>query len=165
MELIYAKAHLIRHKCRRKKNNFVQTLNYYYLFLTTKKIMDQEIVSKVWQIHGALSVATPGLLILSEGKVSFVTEQGEQFNVPVAEVKEVKWPFLQFGLGFNTVVNGTKYKFTFMKPNTAPDLNDSTLGQIARFTRIGRGVESIATLAHMGADKKTAKQWKAVLGG
>lgn len=127
--------------------------------------MEQEIISKVWQLHGALSVATPGLLIFNNGKASFVTEQGEQFNVPVSEIKEVKWPFLQFGLGFNAVVNGTQYKFTFMKPNTAPELNDSTLGTIARFTSIGRGMEAFATLGKWGDNKKSAKQWKALLGG
>lgn len=127
--------------------------------------MEQEIISKVWLLHGTFGGASAGLLILGEGKVSFVTAEGEHFNVPVTEVKEVKWPFLQFGLGFNASVNAQKYKFSFMKPNGAPELDDSTLGQLARFTRIGRGVDSIATLAKWGDSKKTAKQWKAVLGG
>lgn len=127
--------------------------------------MDQEIVSKVWRMHGALSVADPGLLIFSEGKVSFVSPQGEHFKVPVSEIKDIKWPFLQFGYGFNATVNGEKYKFTFMKPNTAPELNDSTLTQLSRFTQLGRGIDAFGTLAHMGKDKKTAKQWKALLAG
>lgn len=126
--------------------------------------MEQEINSKVWQMHGALTVATPGILILENGNVSFITEEGEQFNVPVATITEIKWPFLQFGLGFNATVNGTKYKFTFMKPNGAPELSDSSLGQLARFTRLGRGVDAVATLAKWGDNKKSAKQWKAVLG-
>lgn len=127
--------------------------------------MDQQIVSKVWQMHGALVVATPGLLIFDNGIVSFVTEEGEKFNVPLPEIKEIKWPFLQFGYGFNATVNGQKYKFTFMKPNTAPNLDDSTLTQLSRITTWGRGVDSVATLANMGKDKKTAKQWKALLDG
>ena len=126
--------------------------------------MQEEITSKVWQMHGALSVATPGLLIFNEGQVSYITEQGEQFNVPISEVKEVKWPFLQFGLGFNATVNQNVYKFTFMKPNTASDLNDSTVNELLRFTRIGRGVDAFATLSKWGDNKKSAKQWKTILG-
>lgn len=127
--------------------------------------MEQEIFSKVWLMHGTFGGATPGLLSLNSNTVSFATSEGEHFNVTVGEVKEVKWPFLQFGLGFNASVNGQKYKFTFMKPNGAADLNDSDLGQLAQFTRIGRGVNAVATLAKWGDNKKTAKQWKAVLGG
>jgi hypothetical protein len=126
-------------------------------------IMAQEIVSKVWLQHGTFGGATPGLLTADEGKASFITEEGEHFNVPVSEIKEVKWPFLQFGLGFTASVNGQKYKFTFMKPNGAADLNDSTLGQLARFTRLGRGADAISTLSGMGESKKVAKQWKELL--
>ena len=39
--------------------------------------MVEEIISKVWQIHGTLTVATPALLILNDGKVVFVTEGGD----------------------------------------------------------------------------------------
>ncbi|MDQ6625028.1 MAG: hypothetical protein M3Y69_02645 [Verrucomicrobiota bacterium] len=127
--------------------------------------MEQELVSKVWNMRGVLSVATPGLLIAKEGQVSFVTEEGEAFNVPRAAVEGVKWPFLQFGYGFHALVKGEKYKFTFMKPNSAPEMADSQITQLARFTQLGRGIDSIATLAHMGRDKKTAKQWRALLGG
>lgn len=127
--------------------------------------MGQSINSKVWRIHGTFSVGEPGILILDEGKVSFISEQGEEFNVPLSEIKEVKWPFLQFGLGFNATVNGTKYKFTFMKPNGATELDDSSLNQLARFTRVGRGVDAVETLFKWGDNKKSAKQWKAVLGG
>ena len=127
--------------------------------------MDQEIFSKVWLMHGTFGGATPGLLSLGGNNVSFATAEGQHFSVPVSEVKEVKWPFLQFGLGFNATVNGQKYKFTFMKPNGAADIDESTMGQLVQFTRIGRGLDSMATLAKWGDNKKTAKQWKAVLGG
>ncbi len=127
--------------------------------------MSQEIISKVWQLHGALTVATPGILALQDGMASFETEDGEAFHVPLSDVKEVKWPFLQFGLGFNATINGQTYKFTFMKPNGAPQLNDSSILGGLRFTRIGRGVDAAATLAKWGDNKKSAKEWKAVLTG
>ena len=127
--------------------------------------MEQVINSKVWRLQGAFSVGDPGLLSLDQGRVSFITEQGEIFNVPLGEVKNVNWPFLQFGFGFNAVVNGVKYKFTFMKPNGAADLDDSALSQLASFTRLGRGVDAVGTLFNWGDNKKSAKQWKAVLVG
>ncbi len=127
--------------------------------------MEQEINSKVWQMHGILAAPLPGVLLLQKGNVSFITEKGEQFKVSLAEVKEVKWPFLQFGLGFNANVNGQQYKFTFMKPNGASDLNDSTLGEVAEMTSLGRGMDAMETLSKWGDNKTSAKQWKAILGG
>ena len=127
--------------------------------------MQQQLVSKVWQIAGTFGGANPGLLILDNGYVSFVTAEGEHFNVPISEVKDVKWPFLQFGYGFNATVNGSTYKFTFMKPNGAAELNESNISQLAGLTRGGRGVDAMFTLANIGKDKKTAKEWKAIVGG
>ena len=127
--------------------------------------MEQEIYSIVWHTKGAFTIATPGLLILENGNVSFITEAGEQFKVPVAEIKEVKWPLMLFGLGFKAMINGQKYTLTFMKGASDPELDDTTLDQFSRLTSIGRGVESIATLANWGKSKQSAKQWKALLGG
>ena len=114
-------------------------------------------------MDGPFKVATPGMLIHTQGSVSFITEEGEQFKVPKSELKEVKWPFLQFGLGFTTVVNGKKYKFTFMKPNGARDLNASALDGMLNIGGLGQGVDAIASLAKWGSNKKSGKAWKALL--
>ena len=127
--------------------------------------MENELVSKAWHSGGLFSIAIPGLLMYENGRVSFVTEAGESFNVPVNEIKEVKWPFITFGLGFKCVINGTKYSLGFMKGASDPELSDSTLSQLSRLTTLGRGIDSIATLLKTGESKKTAKQWKAILGG
>jgi len=125
--------------------------------------MDQEIYSKVWHSKGVFTIATPGLLILENGNVLFITEAGEQFNVPVTEIKDVKWPFMLFGLGFKAMINGQKYTLTFMKGASDPELDDTTLDQFSRLTTFGKGVDSIVTLANWGKSKETAKQWKDVL--
>jgi len=124
--------------------------------------MEQELLTKVWRMQGLLSTPTPGLLILADGHISFVTADGEMFSVPVSDIKDVKWPFIQFGLGFNSTVNGTQYKFTFMKPNGAAELNNSSVSQLANITQIGRGIDAIATLSKWGSNKQAAKQWKAL---
>jgi hypothetical protein len=81
--------------------------------------MDQELTSPVWQLHGALTLgaATPGQLKFKEAKVSFVTQEAEQFTVPSNEMKEVKRPFSKLGSGFSAVVNGKKYKFSLVDPD------------------------------------------------
>jgi len=124
--------------------------------------MEQELLTKVWRMQGLLSTPTPGLLILADGHISFVTADGEMFSVPVSDIKDVKWPFIQFGLGFNSTVNGTQYKFTFMKPNGAADIDSSALDGLTAFSRIGRGIDAIATLSKWGSNKQAAKQWKAL---
>lgn len=126
--------------------------------------MEQEIISKVWLLHGTFGGSSPGLLALKDGMVTFFTEEGEHFTVPVAEVKDVKWPFISFGLAMNAVVNGQKYKFSFMKPNGGSEIGDSTFTHLSRFTSMGRGLDSLATLANWGDNKKSARQWKEVLG-
>lgn len=125
--------------------------------------MEQDLTSKVWRMRGIFQSATPGYLVLHDGKVAYVTEAGEEFNVPLSDVKEVKWPGLQMGFGFNAVVNGNKYKFTFMKPNGAPQMNDSSLSQLTRYTRLGMGMDAVAALAKWGDSKKSAKAWKEAL--
>lgn len=128
--------------------------------------MENKLVSKVWQLSGLIGTVTPGLLTWNEGQIAFITQEGVQFNLPLAEVKEVKWPFLRMGLGFDAVVNGKKYKFSFSKPNpSAPELDDTTGDQLLRLVHAGRFWDSIGTLKNLKADKSTTKTWKAILKG
>lgn len=126
--------------------------------------MEQELVSKVWKLSGLIGTVVPGLLVLSHGQVVFITGEGIQFNEPLSEVKNVKWPFLRMGLGFDAIVNGKTYKFSFTKPNpSAPELDDSEGDQLLRLTQVGRFWDSIGTLRNLKADKATTKSWKEVL--
>ncbi|MEI9911989.1 MAG: hypothetical protein WDO71_21510 [Bacteroidota bacterium] len=125
--------------------------------------MAQELVSRVWQIHSLFGKVTPGLLTWSHGQVVFITEEGIQFNEPLSGLKNVTWPFLRMGVGFDTVVNGKKYKFSFTKPNpSAPELDDTLEEQLLRFTDAGRLWDSIKTLRNVKQDKETTKTWKEI---
>jgi hypothetical protein len=126
--------------------------------------MEQEFVSKVWQFSSLIGKVTPGLLTWNNGQVAFITQEGVQFDVPFAEVKNVKWPFLRMGLGFDSIVNGKKYKFSFSKPNpSAPELDDSEGIQLLRLVDGGSFRELIGTLRNLKADKATTKTWKEIL--
>jgi hypothetical protein len=118
--------------------------------------MDPEIVSTAWRLHGALALGgyEQGILKLTGGKISFATDEGEQFNVPLLEVRDVKWPFYQLGLSFTAVINDTKYRFVFASPfgNRNPiTVGDEVNNILNTFTNITSGSDA-------------AKKWKAVLG-
>ena len=126
----------------------------------------EELVSKVWQISGLIGRVIPGLLVWNNGHVSFLTEEGLQFKVRLNGLRDIKWPFLRMGLGFDTVVNGKKYKFSFTKPNpTAPELDDTAGDQLLRLTDVGRFWDSIGTLRNLKTDKATTRTWKEILKG
>ena len=128
--------------------------------------MEQELVSKVWRISGLIGSVVPGLLVWNNGQVAFIDPEGLQFNVPLAGLKEVKWPFLRMGLGFDTVVNGEKYKFSFSKPNpSASELDDTAGDQFLRLLPMGRFWDAIGTIGNLKADKATTKAWKEILKG
>jgi hypothetical protein len=117
--------------------------------------MEQELISKVWQLHGALALGgvTPGVLILKESKVSFISAEAELFNVPVAEIKEVSWPFYQFGLVFTAVVNEKKYRFSFAEPGNVNTADNA----LEKFTGLINNLDIIST------GRSAAKEWKVVL--
>ncbi|MBS1920800.1 MAG: hypothetical protein JST17_11155 [Bacteroidetes bacterium] len=123
--------------------------------------MSEEIISKIWEMNDplALTGVKPGLLLLKEGNVSFVTEEGEQFNVPVAELKEVKWPFYELGLSFTTHVNGKKYRFIFTDPVASAGeniLSKASFLPMLKFISLSGELDTILT------GKEAAHQWKAV---
>ena len=124
--------------------------------------METTIVSNVWAMSGWIVSYTPGILSLSEGEVSFFTAGGEQFRVPVSEIKNVKWPKLQMGYGVHMDANGKTYKFTFMQPNGQSPL-DSGMG--TAFGRIATGLSALKSLSNMKEYKTAAKQWREVVGG
>jgi len=124
--------------------------------------MEKEIVSNAWSASGWIASYTAGILTLKEGVVSFFTASGEEFNIPVTEIKNVKWPMLQMGYGVHFDVNGKKYKFTFMQPNGQKKLDQ---GLVTSFGRIVNGVSAIKSLAHMKEYKQVAKEWRGIVGG
>ena len=122
--------------------------------------MDKELATNVWQMSGFIKSYTAGILILKEGMVSFITANGEQFKVPLTDIKNTKWPALQLGYGVHLDVNGKTYKLTFIQP---PGENSLDPGMITGIGRIAAGVESINTLTHLKDYKSHANEWKEVL--
>jgi len=129
------------------------------IFISKKNTMEKELETKVWQMSGFVKSYTEGLLIFKEGKVSFLMQQGEQFKVPISEVKNIKWPFLQFGYGVHIDVNGKTYKLTFGEPRTP---NPYDPGMMTDVGAIAGGVDAISKLRKYKIYKANAKQWKEI---
>ena len=126
--------------------------------------MEQQIISKVWQLSGLMGSVKAGLLTYDNGQVAYISEEGVQFEAPIVQLTNVKWPFLRMGMGFDTIVNGNKYQFSFSKPNpSAPELDDSTAERFLRSMSVGKFWDSLGTLRNIKVDKATTKQWKELL--
>jgi hypothetical protein len=121
--------------------------------------MEKELATNVWQMSGFVKSYTAGLLLFKDGQVSFLTQQGQQFKVPLSEVQNIKWPALQFGYGVHLDVNGKTYKLTFSQPAGE---NSFDPGMITDVGRIAMGVDSIRGLMHLKEYKANANQWKEV---
>lgn len=124
--------------------------------------MEKELISNVWAMSGWIVSYTPGILTLKGGLVSFVTAKGEQFSTPLTEIKNVKWPKMQMGVGVHLDVNGKTYKFTFMKPRGQDSLDPYMMTDVGRITG---GISAINSLIHMKEYKVVAKEWREIVGG
>lgn len=126
--------------------------------------MERELISKVWQIAGLVGKVVPGALILRNGYVAFITEKGIQFNVPLAEVKNIRWPFLRMGMGFDAVIHNKKYKFSFAKPNpNVAEINIVPGNPFPTVIFAGQYFEDISSLLDIKKDKAATKAWKEIL--
>jgi hypothetical protein len=128
--------------------------------------MDEQLISKVWHIPSLVGNAVAGVLIWDKGQIIFITEEGVQFNVQLAEMRDIKWPFLRMGFGFNAVVNGKKYKFSFSKPNhSSPEINIIEGNPFPKVEFARQYFYDISSLGTIKADKNITKKWKTILEG
>ena len=129
------------------------------------------LVSPAWLIGGLRNV--PGWLGAGGGRLTFVSDT-PVFDVPLAEVGEVSWPWHWFGGGLKLTAAGTRYKITFVRPNgmPAPDpsLLHTTVGVFGLLTgTLPPGalhdVNALQGLADIGTGRAAGAKWKQVLPG
>ena len=113
-----------------------------------------------WMLVG-LTGTVAGVLELSRGRLSFRTEEGAAFDVPIGDVR-AKFPWWWFGGGVKVTAAGTSYRLSFVRPNGAEDVPGRLLAH-------GPGAEAVglATAARkvedVGAGREAGKAWKARL--
>lgn len=126
--------------------------------------METKFISKVWDIPKLIGNAIPGILVWDNGKILFITEEGIQFNVRREDLLAVKWPFLRMGFGFDTIVNGKKYRFSFSKPNhSSPDIDYTQGSPYPKVFWAGQGFRDLSSLGTIKTDRATTRKWKEIL--
>ena len=126
--------------------------------------MPNQIISKVWRLAGLIGKVEAGVLVWDAGHVIYINEEGVVFNAPLSAITNIKWPFLRMGFGFDAVVNDTKYKFSFSKPNhSAPDISIIPGKPYPSVTFAGQFSYDMSSLGTLKVDKATTKKWKEIL--
>ncbi|MGY1615496.1 hypothetical protein ACI797_02000 [Geodermatophilus sp. SYSU D00691] len=124
------------------------------------------LVSPAWLIGGLRNV--PGYLGAGGGRLTFVSDT-PVFDVPLAEVHDVSWPWHWFGGGVKLTAAGTKYKVTFVRPNGMPQPDPSMLqtaaGVFGLLTGTWHDISALQGLADIGTGRAAGEKWKQVLPG
>lgn len=113
----------------------------------------ENMTTEVWLLSG-ITGSDPGLMTLDDGVVTMqIADESDElrttFSVPLDQVQDVNWPKLQMSGGCNFVVNGEKYRLSFLKPqNTRP---------------LAATAGAAAGLASISGGRKSGKAWRAVL--
>jgi hypothetical protein len=127
------------------------------------------LASPAWVIGGLRN--RPGYLVTAAGRIAFTDGEETLFDLPLAEVSGVTYPWYWFGGGFKARIAGKTVKITFVKPNGMPSPDPSALetglsvlGVAAAFQGVGH-VGDLAGLAWIALGRKATAQWRAVLPG
>ncbi|MFZ1700665.1 MAG: hypothetical protein WBO10_00880 [Pyrinomonadaceae bacterium] len=90
----------------------------------------------IWRLTG-LRGSEPGELHLSNNRLRYSPSNGVGFDVALAEVKGVNFPWYYFSGGFKMQVGGEEFRFSFVEPHNEH--------------------------ADIKTGRETGKQWKKVL--
>jgi len=119
------------------------------------------ICTPAWLLVG-MTRSVPGVLELADGHLAYTTEEGRVFDVPLAEVSDVKFPWYYFSGGVKFAVGRERYRLSFVRPNDASDIP----GRLLAGTETG-GPAALLTagrkLSDISEGRRAGKAWKAVL--
>jgi hypothetical protein len=110
----------------------------------------------------------PGALVAGGGRLAFLAEDGVLFDVPIAEVTDVTWPWHWFGGGVRLHAAGTPFKITFVLPAGAvppsPSLLDAALGLVGAAAGVVPS-HSLAGALDIRRGRGAGRRWREVLPG
>jgi len=117
--------------------------------------------SYAWRLEGATR-SIPGWMDLQSGRLRFATPEEIVFDVPLAEITRVAFPWYYFGGGVKLRAAGRAYRLSFVRPN----------GAEYAVARAGAALGSVAALslvaskaADIGDGRSAGKTWRRLLGG
>ena len=120
---------------------------------------ERDFASYAWRLIGTLR-SQAGWLDLTAGRLRYSTPDGVVFDVPLAEVTDITWPWYYFGGGVKLTAGGEQYRFSFVLPNGAeyptartaaaagdPVVPDDRLAEGGRHRRRSQGRQGVAAAA------------------
>lgn len=119
-----------------------------------------EYASYAWQLKG-ITVSIPGWLDLTAGRLRFSTPEEIVFDVPLAEVTGVVYPWYYFGGGVKLRAAGTPYRISFVLPNGmeyASARGLASQGDPLSLLTVASKAEDI------GAGRAVGQRWRELLG-
>jgi len=115
-----------------------------------------DFASYAWRLIGTLR-SEAGWLDLRAGRLRYSTPAGVVFDVPLADVTDVIWPWYYFGGGVKLTAGGEQYRFSFVLPNGAeyPTARlAAAAGDLSSLTIVWQKAEDI------GAGREAGKEWR-----
>jgi hypothetical protein len=119
-----------------------------------------EFASYAWLLKG-MTVSIPGWLDLQSGRLRFSTPEEVVFDVPLAEVTGITYPWYYFGGGVKLRAAGKAYRISFVLPNGMEYASGRGLadqGDLASLAFVASKAEDI------GAGRDVGRQWRELLG-
>lgn len=114
----------------------------------------------VWLLHG-VTRSEPAALTLLKGQLTCRTEAGTAFDVPVAEIQDLAFPWYYFGGGMQLTVAGVRHRVSFVRPNDAAEDMPFRLaareGDVAGLALVGMKLQDI------GEGRAAGRAWRSAL--
>ena len=117
---------------------------------------ESDFASYAWRLIGTLR-SEAGWLDLTAGRLRYSTPAGVVFDVPLAEVTGIIWPWYYFGGGVKLTAAGEQYRLSFVLPNGAeyPTARlEAEAGDLSSLTIVWQKADDI------GAGREAGKEWR-----
>ncbi len=121
---------------------------------------ETDLSSAAWVLIG-ITGNRPALLEMSGGTLALTTKEGRVFEVNVADLTDVTFPWYYFGGGMKMTAAGRQYRISFVRPNGAEMLTARVLESLgatpfAMLTAVGK-------ITDIGSGRRAGKAWRAAL--
>jgi len=80
--------------------------------------VDPALSGRIWLLYG-LTRSEPGMLELAHGRLTCRTNAGIAFDLPIADVRDLVFPWYYFGGGMKLTAAGVRHRISFVRPNDA----------------------------------------------
>ncbi len=116
--------------------------------------------SDAWLLEG-LTRSRPGWLEWNAERLRFVTPAEVVFDVPRADITNIRYPWHYFGGGITLHVAGTPRRLSFVKPNGAEYAAGRALGATGNPLALAVPVIKILDIR---SGRNVCRRWREILG-